>query len=169
MLESAERRDAASARAWMPCSTMRGEPKFNLVAAWSVDRLGRSLPDLLSMLGELEAVGCDLYLDQQAVEPTTPAGRALFQMMGVFAEFERAMIRERVMAGLATAKDAGKVLGRPRVDAAIEKKIAGLLANGMGQIRAAKTLGCGVSTVQRVARSLRSVREAGGGASSLTT
>ncbi len=90
-------------------------------------------------------------------------------MMGVFAEFERAMIRERVMAGLATAKDAGKVLGRPRVDAAIEKKIAGLLANGMGQIRAAKTLGCGVSTVQRVARSLRSVREAGGGASRLTT
>jgi DNA invertase Pin-like site-specific DNA recombinase len=69
---------------------------IDLVAAWSVDRLGRSLQDLLGFLGELHAKGVDLYLHQQGLDTSTPAGKALFQMMGVFAEFERAMIRERV-------------------------------------------------------------------------
>ena len=78
--------------------------EFDLVAAWSVDRLGRSLQDLLALLGELHALGIDLYLHQQGVDTTTPAGKAMFQMMGVFAEFERAIIRERVKAGLARAK-----------------------------------------------------------------
>ena len=78
--------------------------KFDIIVAWSVDRLGRSLKDLLGFLTEIHALGVGLYLHQQAVDTTTPAGRALFQMMGVFAEFERAMIRERVMAGLKRAK-----------------------------------------------------------------
>ncbi len=128
--------------------------RFDVIAAWSVDRLGRSLQDLLHFLDEIKAVRCDLYLHQQAVDTTTPAGRALFQMMGVFAEFERAMIRERVMAGLATARDKGRKLGRPRVDGKVERKITELLAQGIGQIRVAKQVGCGVSTVQRVARGL---------------
>ena len=74
--------------------------KIDVVAAWSVDRLGRSLQDLVGFLAELSAVGCDLYLERQAVDTTTPAGHALFQMLGVFAEFERSIIQERVKAGM---------------------------------------------------------------------
>src|SRR5271167_1597860 len=87
--------------------------QFDLIAAWSVDRLGRSLQDLVGFLTEVHALGINLFLHQQGVDTTTPAGKALFQMMGVFAEFERAMIRERVMSGLERAKAQGKVLGRP--------------------------------------------------------
>jgi DNA invertase Pin-like site-specific DNA recombinase len=78
--------------------------RFDMVMAWSVDRLGRSLQDLVAFLSELHALGIDLYLHQQGVDTTTPAGKALFQMMGVFAEFERAMIRERVKSGLERAR-----------------------------------------------------------------
>ena len=92
--------------------------EFDVVAAWSVDRLGRSLLDLLTFLGELHAKGVDLYLHQQGIDTTTPGGKAMFQMMGVFAEFERAIIVERVRAGLARARADGKTLGRPRLDAA---------------------------------------------------
>ena len=87
--------------------------KFNLVAAWSVDRLGRSLRGLVDFLDELRAMKIDLYLHQQGIDTTTPSGKAMYQMCGVFAEFERAMISERVAAGLARAKAEGKTLGRP--------------------------------------------------------
>jgi DNA invertase Pin-like site-specific DNA recombinase len=95
-------------------SVLRRE--IDVVMAWSVDRLGRSLQDLVAFLGELRAVGCDLYLHQQGVDTTTPAGRALFQMLGVFAEFERAIIQERVRAGIARARAEGKHLGRPYIN-----------------------------------------------------
>ena len=87
--------------------------KFDIVMAWSVDRLGRSLQDLVGFLSELHALKIDLFLRQQGLDTTTPAGKAMFQMMGVFAEFERAMIQERVRAGLARARSEGKRLGRP--------------------------------------------------------
>lgn len=90
--------------------------KFDLVAAWSLDRLGRSLKDLLSFLDEIHALGIDLYLHQQGLDTTTLSGRAMFQMCGVFAEFERSIIRERINAGLARARANGKRLGRPKVD-----------------------------------------------------
>ena len=80
--------------------------EIDMVAAWSVDRIGRSLQDLLGFLGELRATGVDLYLHQQGLDTSTPAGKALFQMMGVFAEFERSIIQERVRAGLRRAKRA---------------------------------------------------------------
>src|SRR5690554_6097031 len=89
--------------------------RFDVVMAWSVDRLGRSLQDLVTFLSELHGMGVDLFLHQQGIDTTTPAGKAMFQMLGVFAEFERAMIQERVKAGLARAKAQGKVLGRPRI------------------------------------------------------
>jgi DNA invertase Pin-like site-specific DNA recombinase len=73
--------------------------QFDIVMAWSVDRLGRSLQDLVGFLSEIHALKVDLYLHQQGLDTTTPAGKAMFQMMGVFAEFERAMIQERVRAG----------------------------------------------------------------------
>jgi DNA invertase Pin-like site-specific DNA recombinase len=124
--------------------------RFDMVAAWSVDRLGRSLQDLLGFLSELHAAGVDLFLHRQALDTSTPAGRALFQMMGVFAEFERSMIQERVKAGLATARAKGKQLGRPTVGEAVADEVRRLRATGMGQLKIAKTVGCGVSTVRRL-------------------
>jgi DNA invertase Pin-like site-specific DNA recombinase len=124
--------------------------KFDMVAAWSVDRLGRSLQDLVSFMGELRQLGVDLYLHQQALDTSTPAGRAMFQMMGVFAEFERAMIVERVNAGLARARAKGVKLGRRPVSPSVEGQIRALRATGLGMLKIAKTLGVGTSVVQRV-------------------
>ena len=124
--------------------------EFDLVAAWSVDRLGRSLQDLIGFLQELHGVGVDLYLHQQALDTTTPSGKAMFQMMGVFAEFERAMISERVKSGLERARAEGKTLGRPKVPAEIELAILDLRAQGKGMLAIGKQLGVGTSTVQRV-------------------
>jgi len=129
--------------------------EFDLVAAWSVDRLGRSLKGLLALLEELEAAKVDLFLHQQALDTTSPAGRALFQMLGVFSEFERAMIRERVVAGLERAKAQGKTLGRPKVGKGMEAKIARLRAEGKGILAIAKKVGCGTSVVQRVVSGMR--------------
>ncbi|HZS85294.1 MAG TPA: recombinase family protein [Stellaceae bacterium] len=128
--------------------------EVDLVAAWSVDRLGRSLQDLVGFLGELHAKRVDLYLHQQGLDTSTPAGKAMFQMMGVFAEFERAIIVERVKAGLARARSQGKRLGRPRIPAAKESAIAGALRRKMGVLKAARTFGVGVSAVQRIKASL---------------
>jgi DNA invertase Pin-like site-specific DNA recombinase len=147
------RRDRAGYDALLKSITRR---EVDLVAAWSVDRLGRSLTDLLSFLGEIHSKGCDLYLHQQGLDTSTPAGRAMFQMMGVFAEFERAIIRERVMAGLARAKAEGKQLGRPTVGAATEAKIRALRRTGLGIQKIAKIAGVGTSTVQRVVNAVRS-------------
>ncbi len=88
--------------------------EIDLVAVWSVDRLGRSLQDLVTFLGELHGKDVDLYLHQQGIDTTTPAGKMMFQMMGVFAEFERTMIQERIHAGLGRARASGKTLGRPK-------------------------------------------------------
>jgi DNA invertase Pin-like site-specific DNA recombinase len=91
-----------------------GRPQIcDVVAVWSVDRLGRSLQHLVGFLEELDAAGCDLYLHQQALDTTTPAGRAMFQMLGVFSEFERSIIRSRVKAGMARARIHGTKSGNP--------------------------------------------------------
>ena len=124
--------------------------EVELVAAWSVDRLGRSMQDLVAFLEDLRGHGADLYLHQQALDTTTPSGRALFGMMAVFAEFERAMIQERVNAGLARAKSQGKRLGRPTLGSDIEARVRELRASGTGIVKVAKTLGIGVSAVQRI-------------------
>ena len=120
-----------------------------MVMAWSVDRLGRSLQDLIGFLSELHTLHVDLYLHQQHLDTTTPSGRAMFQMLGVFAEFERAMIAERVRAGLARARANGAVLGRPRIDADLKQRIR----EASGGIRKiAAQFGVGVGIVQRVKR-----------------
>ena len=124
--------------------------EIDVVMAWSVDRLSRSLQDLMAFLSELQASKVDLYLDRQGVDTTTPGGKALFQMMGVFAEFERAMIQERVHAGLARARKEGKRLGRPKVTKKIERAILKARAEGEGINRIATDLGVGSSTVRRV-------------------
>jgi DNA invertase Pin-like site-specific DNA recombinase len=107
---------------------------FDKVMAWSVDRLGRSLADLLAFCNELRAKGVDLYLHQQHLDTSTPSGRAIFAMCGVFAEFEREIIRERINAGLSRAKAQGKTLGRPRLDEdARLAEIRKLRDQGMGK------------------------------------
>jgi DNA invertase Pin-like site-specific DNA recombinase len=125
--------------------------RFELVM---VDRLGRSLQDLVGFLSELHALKIDLFLRQQGLDTTTPAGKAMFQMMGVFAEFERAMIQERVRAGLARARSEGKRLGRPPIAPALEKRIREALATpGRPGIRViAERFGVNPSTVQRISR-----------------
>jgi DNA invertase Pin-like site-specific DNA recombinase len=124
--------------------------EFDVIMTWSVDRLGRSLQHLLDFLGEIHAKGVDLYCHQQGVDTTTPAGKAMFQMCGVFAEFERAMIQERVKAGLARARAKGKILGRPKVTKKVEQSICRLRKAGTGKRKISKQLGIGVSTVMRV-------------------
>jgi DNA invertase Pin-like site-specific DNA recombinase len=124
--------------------------KFDVAMAWAIDRLGRSLIDLLNMIQHLEACGVDLYLDQQAIDTTTPMGKLVFQVTGAFAEFERSMIRQRVRLGLKRAIAKGVKLGRPKVDSAIERKIERQLAKGTGILKTAKLLGIGTSTVQRI-------------------
>jgi len=124
--------------------------QFDLVATWSVDRLGRSLTDLLGILQELRDKGVDLFLHQQGLDTSTTAGKAMFQMLGVFAEFERGIIRERVNAGLARARANGTKLGRRRVDPAIEARILELKAAGCGILKIGRQLGVGTSVVQRV-------------------
>ncbi len=124
--------------------------EIDVVMAWSVDRLGRSLQGLVAFLSELQAAGVDLYLDRQGIDTTTPAGKALFQMMGVFAEFELAMTQERIHAGLARARKEGKRLGRPKVAKKTERAIQAARAEGKGINRIATDLGVGSSTVRRV-------------------
>lgn len=127
---------------------------FDIVAAWSVDRLGRSLQDLVSLLAEFHAKRVDLYLHQQGLDTTTPAGKAMYQMLGVFSEFERAIIQERIKAGVARARAEGKVCGRPRVGPDVEAAIRKARQGGDGIRKIARQLGVGTSVVQRVTKNL---------------
>jgi len=127
--------------------------QFDLVMAWSVDRLGRSLQDLVAFLSELHALRIDLFLHQQGLDTTTPAGKAMFQMLGVFAEFERSIIAERVRAGVARARAEGKRLGRPPIAAELEKQIRAALdkpGRTEGVRKIAMRFGVDPGTVQRI-------------------
>src|SRR5690242_12064532 len=124
--------------------------KFDVIMSWAIDRLGRSLIDLLGTIQTLEDCGVDLYLDQQSIDTTTPAGKLTFQVTGAFAEFERSMIRQRVNAGLKRAVEQGKKLGRPKIAEALEKRIQTQLRAGKGILKVARELGVGTGTVQRV-------------------
>jgi DNA invertase Pin-like site-specific DNA recombinase len=115
--------------------------KFDIVMAWAVERLGRSLLDLLGTIQTLEACGVDLYLDQQAIDTTTPMGKLVFQVTGAFAEFERSMIQQRIRWATQIAPE-------------LEKRILGLLKAGNGMLKVAKQVGVGTGTVQRIAREL---------------
>ncbi len=129
--------------------------KFDIIAAWSVDRLGRSLQDLVSFLSDIHGYGIDLYLHQQGIDTTTPAGKAMFQMLGIFAEFERSMIQDRVKAGLARAKADGVICGRPVTDSKIEDAIRATLESGVGILKAAKMHGVGTSVAQRISNEIK--------------
>ena len=143
--------------------------RFDVVMAWAIDRLGRSLIDLLSTIQDLQECGVDLYLDQQSIDTTTPTGKLMFQVTGAFAEFERSMIRQRVNAGLRRAVEQGKQLGRPRVSPAVEKRILSHLRKGMGILKTAKTLGVGTGTVQRIKEEMAGPFDASAGVEMFST
>jgi DNA invertase Pin-like site-specific DNA recombinase len=124
--------------------------RFDVIMAWAIDRLGRSLIDLLGTIQTLEACGVDLYLDQQSIDTTTPAGKLMFQVTGAFAEFERSMIRQRVHAGLKRAVAQGKQLGRPKISEALERRIQSQLRANKGILKVARECGVGTGTVQRI-------------------
>jgi DNA invertase Pin-like site-specific DNA recombinase len=124
--------------------------KLDLVAAWSVDRLGRSVLHLAQLVADLNAAGVGLYLHKQSIDSSTPTGRAMLGMCSVFAELEREIIRERIHSGLARARASGKRLGRRRVAPAIEQRIRDLHAKGFGKLKIARELEIGTSVVQRV-------------------
>ena len=128
--------------------------EFDVIMAWSIDRVGRSLIDLLGTIQTLEACGVDLYLDQQSIDTTTPTGKLLFQVCGAFAEFERSMIRQRIHAGLKRAVAQG-TLGRPRIDPALEERIQAHLRGGKGIRKVARECGVGTGTVQRVQQEMK--------------
>jgi len=115
------------------------------------------MPDLIEVLQTIRTTGRELYIHTQSLDTTTASGRALFQMLGVFAELEREMIVARVNAGIARAKlsgtRSGKAIGRPR--RATDADIRSQLAKGQGILKTAKLLGCGTGTVARVAKALR--------------
>ena len=129
--------------------------KFDLVMAWSVDRLGRSLQDLVHFLDHLRATRVELFLHQQGLDTTSPSGRAMFGMLSVFSEFERAIIQERIAAGMARAKakgtKSGKPIGRPRIAAPIKDRIRAAHRAGGASLRdLAAQFGVGRETVRRV-------------------
>lgn len=124
--------------------------EFDMVAAWSVCRLGRSLQHLISMLGDLNAKGVDLYLHVQSLDTSTPSGRAMFQLLGVFSEYERAMVSERVRSSLARLREQGKVLGRKPLDPKMVEKIEQALTEGTSINATARALKVGVGTVHRI-------------------
>jgi DNA invertase Pin-like site-specific DNA recombinase len=124
--------------------------RFDVVMAWAIDRIGRSLVDLLGTIQHLEACGVDLYLDQQAIDTTTPAGKLMFQVTGAFAEFERSLIRQRIHAGLKRAVANGKTLGRPLNDPGALDKARQALGSGMGINKVARQVGLSNSTVARL-------------------
>ena len=125
--------------------------RFDLLAAWAVDRLGRSLQDLVATLADLQAAGVGLYLHRQAVDTSTPSGRAMFGMLGVFAEFERAMIQERVRAGLERARKAGRSWGDPGSRSTRSRSRRPSRA-GLSVRKTAALLGITPSKVQRLQR-----------------
>jgi len=131
--------------------------KHDAILVWSVDRVGRSLQHLIEILSELHALKIDLHFHVQGIDTTTPAGKAMFQILGVFAEWERSMIRERVLSGMRRAKAQGKRIGRPPMDPAKREAIvAALQAPGRPGVRViAREHGVSPVTVQSISRSLR--------------
>jgi len=136
--------------------------EFDIILVWAVDRLGRSLGNLIHTLQDLDSAKVGLYLHQQNLDTTTPSGRALFQMLGVFAEFERSMIQARIKSGLARVKEEGRRPGPKGIEVSDPKRyqrVVELLAGGMRPWVVHKTTGTGHSTVLRIRDELRAAAE----------
>ena len=125
--------------------------EIDVVMSWSIDRLGRSLQDLVGFMKEVQASGVELYIHQQAINTATPAGRMIFGIFSALGEYERELIRERIYAGLARAKRDGKKLGRPsHITPGTKSAVIELRAKGFGINKIAKTLRIGVGTTAKI-------------------
>jgi DNA invertase Pin-like site-specific DNA recombinase len=121
--------------------------EFDLIAVWSIDRLGRSLQHLVTTVNDLHASGVQLYFHQQALDTTSPSGKLMFGVFSSFAEFERDLIRERIKLGVERARKEGKKLGRPSsVTDSTRAAIVELYKKGMSPKKISQTLRCGVGT-----------------------
>jgi DNA invertase Pin-like site-specific DNA recombinase len=133
--------------------------EVDIAAAYAVDRLGRSLTDLVAFLNDIQASGCDLYLHQQAVDTSTPSGRMMFGLLAVFSEFERALIRSRVISGIERARAKGVQFGRPSLSPDRVERVEKALRDGQSIRAVAKATGTSTASVQRIKRSMATVEE----------
>lgn len=133
--------------------------EIDMVAAWSVDRLGRSLPDLIGLLTDLQARGCDLFLHQQSLDTSTPTGRAMYGILSIFAEFERSMISSRVRAGQQRSRAQGVRFGRPPIPPIDIDKVKVRLAKNQSIRVIAKATGMSTASVMRIKRSMETIQE----------
>ncbi|HUZ94466.1 MAG TPA: recombinase family protein [Edaphobacter sp.] len=124
--------------------------EIDAVLVWRLDRWGRSVTDLLATLQELEHLGVGFVSLTEALDLTTPAGRAMAALLAVFAEFEREILRERVRAGLAHARQNGKQLGQPATAALHTKEVRKLHRSGLSKSEIARRLNIGRTSVRRI-------------------
>ena len=124
--------------------------EIDVVLVWRLDRWGRSVADLLATLQELEHLGVGFVSQTEALDLTTPAGRAMAALLAVFAEFEREILRERVRAGLAHARQNGQRLGRPMTAALHAPEIRKLHRAGVSKAEIARRLNIGRTSVRRI-------------------
>ena len=130
--------------------------EIDVVLVWRLDRWGRSVTDLLATLEELEHLGVGFVSLTEALDLTTPAGRAMAGLLAVFAEFEREILRERVRAGLAHARENGKRLGRPLTAALQSDQVRKLRRSGLSKSEIARSLDIGRTSVRRILSSKKS-------------
>jgi len=139
------RKDRPALDEMMKLATQR---KFEMVMCWSIDRLGRSLQHLVEILNELQAMKIDLFFMQQGMDTTTPSGRMIFSVFGAIGEFERNLIRERVIAGQQRAKASGVHIGRPtKMNDGMRSAIKAMHENSMSIRQIAKSCKVGIGTV----------------------
>ena len=129
--------------------------RFDMLAVWAIDRLGRSTATVATTITELRELGIDIYADKEGVDSTTAHGRAMLEMAAVFANLEREQIKSRIHAGVARARAQGKHLGRPSIGEDKAGEIRALLSQGHGMLKVAGMAGVGSGTVQRIAREMR--------------
>lgn len=129
--------------------------KFNRILVWDISRLGRSLQHLVEFLNDVQSVNCHLYIHQSGLDTSTPSGRMMFQMVGVFSEFERSMISERVKLGLDRVRKSGTTLGRPiTVTLEVKNKVISLLDQGVSYSKIQREVNVSKTTISRIKKTL---------------
>jgi putative DNA-invertase from lambdoid prophage Rac len=129
--------------------------EIDVVLVWRLDRWGRSVADLLATLQELDHLGVGFVSLTEALDLTTPTGRAMAALLAVFAEFEREILRERVRAGLAHARQNGQRLGRPATAARHTGEVRKLYRTGVSKAEIARRLEIGRTSVRRILEAKR--------------